>query len=251
MAKNFNFKEQDLTLFDGGSIYNNDNSGSINQFPYNEEHNILLVPLANEVFFPYMQIGSIIDHPDSIANIVKAYKDHEPVFFFLASDTMPEETSLTEPQDVIHSRGVVGYIKEIKRNNDNDAIFYTAMLGPRAIALSLNRRLPYMRGDIIYADAERVSPTPKEIDITRQINEVYSSVTEHLSDDDRKHLFELLEKLPKDSVRRFYFMVQNSPLDADARFELLQLSTLSEQRKRFLDLLESQIGELNMRENDG
>ena len=246
MAKKFHFKESDLNITTGGSIYRTPDTFDIAYFEHAEESNILLLPLSNEVFFPYMQIGSILDHPDSIATIKKALKDHEPLFFFLASDTMPDDPAYTELEDVLHARGVVGYVNEIN-TNENGALYFTATIGPRAIILDLHRKTPYLRGDITYAPAEKIEENEAERDVTKRIDQMYLKITEHLTDGDRKHLYELLDKIPADSVRRFYFMVQNSPLDPDTRYQLLELWTLSEQRKKFAEVLETQMEELNIR----
>ncbi|MDE5645037.1 MAG: hypothetical protein K2I45_05285, partial [Muribaculaceae bacterium] len=63
MPKN-NFPE-DIDLFDsdGGPIYEGESTPEIDGLEGKVRENILFIPLENEVFFPYMQIGTMLTHP--------------------------------------------------------------------------------------------------------------------------------------------------------------------------------------------
>ncbi len=239
MPKN-NFPEHiDLFGNDGGPIYEGDTAPAIDGLEGKVRENILFIPLENEVFFPYMQIGTMLTHPDSVATVHKAVKSKEPLFFFLASESMPDDSELTEQEDIMFSRGCVGTILEINDNPDGSAMI-TASIGPRAIAVNLKRRTPYMRGDVVYSIPARITPSEEELKTEQRLDKIYTSITEHLTDDDRKRLNGMLEEMNAGSVRQLYFKMQNSPVPTDDRYRLLEASTLAEQRSMFADMLEEE-----------
>ena len=246
MAKIHNLTEEDLTNNDGGSLYRGHLQPPDQRLDGYSEKNILLCPMEDQVVFPYMNITVEISHPDSIATVKKALKDNEPVLVFLASDSMPEDSSLTEFEDVRYSRGCIGYVKAVHQNPDNTH-FAEFTFGPRAIVTGLGRRVPYMRGEVLYSLPEQVNDNEGEHKLFAQFEELYRKLAEHLNEDGRKSLFEILDSMPKDCTRKFYFMLQNSPLDTDDRYRVLEAHTLSEQRDLAYNLLESKKEELALR----
>jgi len=236
------------------SHFLNDNGGPFynmpglkpNQLDGIREERMLFLPFENEVFFPYMHIGTTITHPDSIATVRQAYEKNEPLFFFLASDTMPDDTVFTQEDDIKYCRGCVGKVLELKDNGDGSCVL-TASLGPRAAAVELRETKPFLRGDIIFSIPAVAEPSEEEKECENKLHEAYGDIIKHLSDDDRKHLIEILNKFPEDSVLKFNFMMQNSPLDTDERYKLLEAETLSEQRKLFTEMLVKEKHVLSMR----
>lgn len=60
MAKKFNISLADIAKLEKSPLYLDDKKYEEVQFRAHEELNILLFPLADEVFFPFMQIGSTV-----------------------------------------------------------------------------------------------------------------------------------------------------------------------------------------------
>lgn len=242
-----NFLDESVLLNnDGGPIYKDESEHDIDRLEGVVQENILFIPLEDEVFFPFMQIGTVITHPDSVDTVKKAIKSKEPVFFFLASDSMPDDSELTEQEDIMFSRGCVGMINDFKQNPDGGALVSAAM-GPRAIAVNLKRRTPYMRGDVVISLPERIRKDDNESATEERLKNIYASITEHLSDDDRKRLNELIDSMTAGTVRQLYFMMQNSPLSTDDRYRILEAGSLSDQRLMFTEMLEQEKEHLKIR----
>ncbi len=217
-----------------------------NQLDGAREEGILFLPFENEVFFPYMHIGTTITHPDCIAAVRQAYETKEPLFFFLASETLPEETIFIREEDIKDCLGCIGNVLELKENVDGSWAL-TAALGPRAVAVKLRETNPQLRGDTIIAIPTPAEPSEEEKECENNLHKAYGEIIKHLNDDDRKHLIGILNNLPETSVIKFNFMMQNSPLDTDERYKLLAAESLSEQRKLFTEMLIAQKDQLAIR----
>ena len=91
MSRNKQSDELKYIPCNGGSVYEGaDREDALNDVPDTME--VLLIPLEDEVVFPYIQMASRITHPDSVMTAHKAFKEKLPVFFFLASESMPDDT---------------------------------------------------------------------------------------------------------------------------------------------------------------
>lgn len=246
MAKRINLSLSEITDSGDNSVYYNENKPNAGFLNCTDEHNILLFPLENEVFFPYMKIGSTTDNRNRMSTLMKAYKEKEPVFFFLESDIMSDDSELVQLEDILHSRGVVGYIIDINTDGDGQ-MHYAAIIGPRAVAVNLNRRTPYMRGDIVYDIADRIVYDEVEAEYANRLEAAYEEITKHLQEEDNKRLHEILDTMPINSEKRFYFMCQNSPVITDERYRILEEPTLSRQRRILVQVLEREVMELGIR----
>lgn len=247
MSKKNLLDETQLINFDGGPVYMDPATATTEPLEGMCEENILFLPLDDEVFFPYMQIGSLLEHPDSIATARKALKSKEDVFFFLASDSMPDASEETEQEDIMFSRGCVGLISSIEDLPDGK-VGITAVMGPRAIAVNLKRRTPYMRGDVVFSYPGHIDPSAEgEKEIEARLNSAYDEITNHLSEQDRERLRDMYNSLNKGSIRQLYFMMQNSPLNTDQRYQLLEVNDLASQRRQFTEMLEGEKEHLQIR----
>ena len=81
-----------------------------------EIKDLLLITLEDDVLFPFMLTGATVTHPDTIATVKKAFKDKQPAFFFIASETMPDDTRYVELDDVYDCCGSFGTIQQIQEN---------------------------------------------------------------------------------------------------------------------------------------
>jgi len=249
MSKNHNIEQEEITSSDGGSVFEKGVTSPDRRLAGNEEKGILLMALEDQVLFPYLHITIELTHPDNIHIAQKAMKGNEPVFFFLASDTLPDDTSLTEVEDIRYSRGTIGFITALHEHPTNPEApkFIEVDLGPRGIIIALGRRTPYLRGEILYAFPTLIPDVKKQRDKNRQFDELYTQLTEHLNDEGRKSLLEALAAAPAGSVRRFSFMLQNSPLDADERYKVLEAISYAEQRDMAYEMFIRKKEELEMK----
>lgn len=208
--------------------------------------NVLLVPLEEEVFFPYMQVSTEISHPDAIANIRKAYKTKEPVFFFLSSDTLPYDSGCIVAEDVVGCRGSFGTLLHLE-NIDDDQIAVVISMAMEGEVHSLTRRLPYTRGSVLVRYPELIDPVKDEFDFESELDKSYNDLREYLSEADRAQLDHILEGIPPRTLRRLYFMMQNSPLNVERRYDLLMTDTLTDRRRLFALLLNDEKENLRVR----
>lgn len=217
----------------GGSIYNESNIELSEDIIILD--NLISIPFVDEVFFPYMQIATELIDPQAISAAKKAYKDKATAFFFLASDSLPKDLKTTTFGDVANTHGTVGKILEISETPNGITI--NVMMEGQGEIETLNRKSPYLRCDI-----RLINPTLIPfIDTERQKEEVleaaYSTIVSHLNENDRKQLVEILDAIPESTVRRLNFMVQNSPLNAELRYELLCCDSYAMRRDLLIEYL--------------
>lgn len=241
-----NIEIEAIEAEDGGQIYSDQNNPEIHALDNEQINDILLVPLDTEVFFPYMHIGTILDKPDAVAGATKAYQSGEPAFFFLAPDTMPDDPTVVETDDILYSRGCVGRITQLQ-NLEGGKIGISAVMWHRAVAVDLKSRTPYLRADVLISPAPRAVKSEEEAGVGKRIMEAYGKMLEHLSPDDRKQLESLLSEIPDQSEKLLYCMMQNSPLSPEFRYMLLEAPDISSQRKKFADLLEEELAKMSVK----
>lgn len=228
------------------SIYENNNSIAYYNCKGQVVKDAILIPLDNGVIFPFQQTGNTVSHPKAIASIKKAYKDKTIAFFFLASDTLPNDFSKTKAEDVISSYGSVGFIDQIIDNPDGSITFGSSSFD-KGVIVSLIRRSPYLRGDIELLYPKLIVPDKKELEIEEELNKTYDEISRFIIEENRKELFSTLRGINKNSIRRLYFLMQNSPLDVEARYELMSLNNFSEIRFMFLELLKDQLNSMELK----
>lgn len=246
MNKHQNITPQDLVDNEGGSIFAGPLPAPDEKLKGLGEDNILLWALEDHVLFPHVHVNIEVTHPDNIRAVRKAFKDNEPIFFFLASDTLPEDPSLTILEDVLHRRGTVGFIKQLHETPDNQ--YYAEVeIGPKGVIMGLRRRTPYMRGDIIYTPCECMQAGDEQFESYKNFEGLYTELTRHLNDEGRKSVLEMLNQLAEGSAARFYFMLQNSPLETDDRYQVLMGNTYEEQLKLAYGMLDKKREELSIR----
>ena len=173
------------------SVYAGDNTETYYRQRYEYVDNVLLVPLENDVFFPYMLIGQTVSHPQAIASIKKAYRDSEFIFLFLASDSLPDDVKYAEIEDVYDSVGALGLVKEVFDNPDG-SLSYNAVLSHKGRIITLTRRSPYMRGKVECLFPTLIDPTPEEVALGEKLDKLYLSMSRFLSESDRNQLNETL-----------------------------------------------------------
>lgn len=220
------------------SIYKTNQNNLYDNKESNRLGNIILIPLNDEVFFPYLLTGAVITDSKIIASVKKAFRDNETVMFYNSNDI--DGLSLhIDPDNSLVGLGSVGVITEI-RDSDDGSLSYNAVMSDKARITSLRRKLPYMRGDVELLFPELIEPTKEEKKLGSELEKQYGALSQFLNDHDKHQLNEILSGFPKDSIRRLYFMIQNSPLKPQSRIELYSYNNLSETRRRFLELLKEE-----------
>lgn len=236
----------DMFSFDGGMIFDDGRADYSQYYKGRSKSNVPLVPLEDEIMFPHLTLSAVVSHPDSVTAVTEAYNTGKPIFLFLPAESMPQETELTKPDDVIYSRGVIAKILEIQ-TNPNGTVYITVATGPRAIITSLETTVPYLKGDIVYDVPQRIKPDELELHTTEILKETFDKLTETLTDEDRKRFNELYNVCPQGSVKQLYFIMQNSPVPTENRYKLLEVNDLSSMRIMYLDMLKEELQHLEIR----
>lgn len=219
----------------GPSLYQNDSP--LTQLTDHTINDIIMVPLDEEVLFPYLTLGAKIEHPDSIICAKKAYQTGEPAFFFLAPLTLPDETEYVNPADIIGCVGAVGIIRELVEGND-ESISIVAEMSHEAIVSDLKSRLPYMKGSVVLKFPEQIVKSKEELEMADRLAQTYEKITQNIPDNDRKQLNSIMESIEPESVRRLHYTIVNSPLPYESRYLLLSEDTYSSRRSKLIEYLE-------------
>lgn len=237
-----------LSMPEPGSLYlsDTDNGKDLQPRPKIRLDNVLLVPLEDEVFFPHMKIGFTVTHPDAVSTVKKAIKDKEPVFLFLASDSMPDDSRLIEISDIYKQEGCMASILEFKENEDG-TIWILALTHHQGSIFNMMRRLPYLRGGVEIIIPELIPPTEEEFQIEQKLDSLYDTVIQNLNEQDRKQLKELMSAMPPRSEKLLNFMMQNSPVSTDGRYRLMLAHSLSDRRLLFIELLSQELQNMQIR----
>lgn len=231
--------------FDGGSIYVNSKTQD-NSYQGAPSMEALLLPLEDEVFFPYIQVAARITHPDSILTARKAFKEHMPVFFFLAPESMPDETRQVVLDDIYECQGCVGNVLEFHMNDDGSASFIAATAHQGEL-IGFDCQMPFMSGLIRFIFPEKIKNSDKEEETAGRLKTLYDTILRHLRDNDRKQMSEHLAIFQEDAVRRLSFIIQNSPLTVEQRYELLTCPSFSERRSLLVEMLDVETEHLAIR----
>lgn len=243
MAYNKHF-DNNLLSFDGGSIYKSDEDSILLQAE--SLRNVLLIPLDNEVYFPYLTVVTLINNPDNIASIKKALKSGEKVFFFLAHESMPENNELIVSEDVIGRYGVLASIIESNENPDG-TIEVQTYIEQEGYISSLSRKTPYMRGDVECTPLEKLDHNDDAPKLLQDVNTIYEELVKPLSEADKKQIYDAMASIPNDTMRRISFMMQNSPSSAEERYNLFACRSLETRLALFLTFMHEELEKLKIR----
>lgn len=237
-------------MLEGGPIFNDDNNSPYANPFYTHQQQVydgmLLVPLADDVYMPYMRIAGSFTNPWIVKSLKKAHKNHEPVLFYYASDTQPEDLSQTTLADVQDIVGVIGYVDTVQENPDKSLQWAANMMG-RGRIYSVSAVKPLLRGDVEACPTYRAKTSDETEETWKAITEVYSHICLHLSENDKKSLEEILTQITPRTLRHLNFMIQNSPLNAYDRYELLTVDNTEDRMLLLYDMITREMNKLNAR----
>ncbi|MCM1369758.1 MAG: endopeptidase La [Candidatus Amulumruptor caecigallinarius] len=241
MSKNSNNPTKNEPTL-GGSIYYSDDQ----PYEYGEIlKNILLLPMQDDVFMPYLRVGTNVSHPNIITSLQKAYASKEPVMLFLASDMLPADFSLAKGEDVSGCQGAIGYVSEITALEDG-SLNVGFQLSHQGMVVKLGRRIPYMRGDVELLYPIRMEKSEESEAYYSRMKSLYNQAIQFIIDSHREQLLENLRSYPYESIEEFYFMIQNSPLTTDDKHKVLEDETIAQKVADFTTMLDDEIHKLSI-----
>lgn len=225
--------------------------------------NLLWIPLEEEIFMPYLHVAATLKEEASIKTARKAFAENSVVFFFLPSVEYPDNIRAVDITHVYQNFGTIGRITHILEADDS-SIQLEIDLIEQGTVRNLLRRIPYLRGDITVTNPVRIEKNELESAVEKKLEELYKETMNFLQEPARKQLQEMLDETPLNSIKRLNFMIQNSPLDNELRYDLLTTLDLSLRRQKFVDYLEGEyanmlvkseiaqkaVGELGMKQRE-
>lgn len=208
--------------------------------------NILLIPLEDEIFMPFMRVSTVLTNPESIASAKKAIKDDADVFLFYRPETISDINHELTTEEISGRQGTFGIITEYDDRSE-DKLELNLMLYFQGVIEKVTRRNPYLRGDVRAVVPEHIKNEHLQQALSEQIAESYMASMQYLSEDARRQLKMLLKAHSNDSVVGLHLMIQNSPLPLESRYELLQCESYEQRQKKFKDFLDTENQKLALR----
>lgn len=201
-----------------------------------ELKNIPLIPLEDEVLFPYLHISVRFQNRETIAALKKA-KPGKLVMFFLPDDTFPASNALVKADHIVDYMGTLGEIIRMEELTDGSLMVDIA-LSHQAQILDFKSSASGLKGTVGVVRPQLINPTADDFAQERKLEDIYESLKMFLSENDREELTKCMDDMPMRTMKRLSFMMQNSPVHLDSRYTLLSEVSLAERRDYFIALLE-------------
>ncbi len=179
------------------------------------EESMPVVLLDNDVVLPFTPQTIEIKEESTLKILQKKSEDHKPVFVGFKTANKGER---------------IGTICKVLRVIDlPDRDFSTVFLlpGPRALLRKMTRTKPIPRGIVEIAQDIANPKDAANVAALESVRDVYFKIIEQFSDNSR----ELKEGLKNTSSfsQELFFMVGNSPLNVENKYNILKAPTFSEQ----------------------
>lgn len=217
------------------SIYTHDEKIT-KSFYIDSYTNLLFIPLTGSSFMPLTPVGMTIEDPEFIRTVKKAYKSKELCFFQYVEDYRPSLDINTLEMMVVEKCGCVGYIDELNVN-DSGTVDIAVILIKEGTLRRLHRSYSYLRALVDIHSYQHIHYTDEEVEFEHQLNNKYAEAISHLAEESRNAIAEMLDLYPHGSVGQLHFMIQNSPLSTEERYNLLLEKDLQKRRQIFYEIL--------------
>ena len=217
------------------SIYTHDEKIT-KSFYIDSYTNLLFIPLTGSSFMPLTPVGMTIEDPEFIRTVKKAYKSKELCFFQYVEDYRPSLDINTLEMMVVEKCGCVGYIDELNVN-DSGTVDIAVILIKEGTLRRLHRSYSYLRALVDIHSYQHIHYSDEEVGFEHQLNNKYAEAISHLAEESRNAIVEMLDLYPHGSVGQLHFMIQNSPLSTEERYNLLLEKDLQKRRQIFYEIL--------------
>lgn len=208
-----------------------------------EKTNILLVPVEEDVVFPFLNSTLTFKVISTINALRNAGNKNEIVFLFMPGEDFPVFNQIVTDVHVAGATGVFARILELSDNPDG-SINVSLSVGPQGHINALSPQ-EENSGNELRVDASiilplLIAPVPEEFNKESRLDELYNGLVEYLPPQSREQLNKVLTEIPVRSVQRLSFMIQNSPLNIDQKYNLLLELSLNQRRDYFITYLEEE-----------
>ncbi|MDE6006377.1 MAG: endopeptidase La [Muribaculaceae bacterium] len=200
--------------------------------------NTTLIPLEDEVFFPYLRVTARFTNPETIESI-KKNRGKKPICFFLPDETFPAAYALVKNEHITDYFGTLGYIVR-KQDMPDGSLMVEIDMSHQVQVLELKNSATGLKGTVGVVMPQLINPTAEDFAQEEKLEKLYDSLKMFLSESDRNDLTKYMHDMPLRSMKRLSFMMQNSPVPTDSRYSLLSETSLSERRDYFIALLENE-----------
>lgn len=188
----------------------------LNTLPELDEEYISILPLRGEVLFPRTTVPVLIGREKSLTLVKEAVKTHEVIFAVTQRDPEVEDPT---SQDLFRTGSLCRVMKLIELPDGN----FTALMMVESVAKlrRITRRMPWMRGKVEPIDFIRPDMDSQELQLAyERVEELYVQILDAVGEEETKELRAQFDRT-EGTVRRLYFMCNNSPLDVNQKVELL------------------------------
>lgn len=211
---------------------------------------VLLIPLQEEVFFPYLHVSTLITNNKIAEELKRLYQSKGWGLFLTQPENFPDSLDKVKPSDLNGFIGVLGRVANIEEI-PMKGLMIEIDLSHQGVIKKLTRRKSLLYASVDVLMLELIMPSSDELQNGNKLEEIYSRLKKYLNQNDNEQLSKLLNQLPENSVRRLSFMIQNSPLHVDQRYSLLLETSLSQRRNFLISMLEEEIENLKIRSEIG
>ena len=209
----------------------------------------LILPTDDEVHFPYLRVGITATTDFTEQMLRRAYEARIPVFLFASDDSLPDDITLIDDDDVAGATGCFAAVTHVQEREGEDPEFFL-VTGEQGRIRSLRDNVPYLTGDVEITPPVKIAKmTPEQVGISEFLNDVYAKTMEFLDEPQRGQLKMTLDSIPADSRRRLSFMMQNSAIGKDGSTRLLEIDDLAERRVEFIRELRASLQLLGLQKD--
>lgn len=208
-----------------------------------EKSNILLVPVEEDVVFPFLNSSLTFKSISTIKALKNARNNNEILFLFVPGEDFPVFNQLVTDIHVAGATGVFARILELSDNPDG-SVNVSLSVGPQGHINALTHQTEDSRNEL-RVDASiilplLIAPVPEEFNKESRLDELYKGLIEYLPPQSREQLNNILSEIPARTIQRLSFMIQNSPLNLDQKYSLLLELSLTQRRDFFITYLEEE-----------
>lgn len=196
--------------------------------------NVAIIPLRNEVIFPFISIPIQVGRESTVKLVNDALRKQSVVFAVKQKDAGVENPTESD----LCKTGVLCRVLKIIELPDKTKTAFL-MCGGRARLEKVKKRKPYLIGSVESYPEEIPSPNDNEMmALCSYVLDLYNRILEAYGIDDSQDLRFAFRQYDN-VLKQMNFICVHSPLDADQKQQLLDYSDFKERLFNLVKMLES------------
>lgn len=207
----------------------------------------LILPLYDQTIMPFQRIMVEIEDDDRRQLVRTAFQNKEALALVHVDDEFPDNAFEAVPEDVEGRTGVIAVVDDVKEvpGGPFQALFTSSRQGKVEL---LDIKDPGLRGDFRIEDISKIKGiSADDAAMMDFIDELYGKATQYLDEEARKGVYHNLSEFPRNSERYLHYIIQNSPLDAEAMYRVLEETSYIKRRMAFVIELQKSLKLVELR----